>query len=163
MTFVNACLNVIFYIFVNIQIFPFDFMPQIVPQQPPVVRQLRFEPLWFYNHLHCYWNLLKDWILKHGELLLQFLHRTHHSRMLLHKPKSFSSKPSRSSRLRQDRCVCVWAWMNMCEKLKTQPSAKLWFDNIITPSVLHLARLCLTKMRTCEYRMSAAVLQKCTC
>ncbi len=59
--FVNVCLNVIFYMFVNIQIFPFNFMPQTVPQQPPVVRQLRFEPLWV--HSHCYWNLLKDWIL----------------------------------------------------------------------------------------------------
>lgn len=87
-----------------------------------------------------------------------FLHRTHHSRMVLHKPRSLSSKLSRSRRLRQYRCVCVW--MNMCEKLKTQASIKLWFHNINTPSVLHLARMCLTKMRTCECCMSAAVLQK---
>lgn len=154
--FVNICLNVIFYMFVNIQVFPFDFMPQTVPQQPPVVRQLCFEPVWFHNHLRFYWYLLKD--LKISELLLHFLHRTHHSRMVLHKPRSLSSKLSRSRRLRQYRCVCVW--MNMCEKLKTQASIKLWFHNINTPSVLHLARMCLTKMRTCECCMSAAVLQK---
>lgn len=59
-------------------------------------------------------------------------------------------------------CVCVWVcvWMHMCEKQKSQPSVKLWFDNIITPSALHLARMRLTKMRTCESRMSAAVLHR---
>lgn len=41
----------------------------------------------------------------------------------------------------------------MCEKQKSQPSVKLWFDNIITPSVLHLASMLLTKMETCGSRI----------